>query len=236
MRKCILMLLMTVFTACSGDSITVQEIITSSGAVKSSIDRFSYVRENLIDGKPGTSFQFSGAKGGIGEWIEFRLAENSGISAITILNGFQLVDPEFGDLYHLNSRLKKIRVVINNARSFDYDISDTKSLIEIPVEEKNVRIVKIIVLEAYKGSRWSGDLAISEVSFSSRKKQVPVSAVAAGALIVILVLTLIFFRKKIMKIFRRAPGGEENSAGIMVPGREKKPDPVSMKKERSKKK
>lgn len=166
MRLIPALFLCLIITACNANS-AIYEISTSAPAVKSSIDRFTFDKYNLIDGKLKTSFQINTLNSGIGEWISFKLNSPKNIQSISIYNGFQLIDPEFGDLYYLNSRIKRIKVTINNVKSFEYTIPDSKSRFEIPLVEPDVQLVRISILDVYKGSKWGNDLAISDITFNT---------------------------------------------------------------------
>ena len=94
---------------------------------------------------------------------ELKLKRSMDIKGLNIANGFQLVDPEYGDLYFLNSRLRKVRVCLNGGRCNEYFIQDQKTPAYLPIDAKNVETIRIGVLDVYSGSRWANDLAIGEV-------------------------------------------------------------------------
>jgi len=191
MKKTILFLI-TIFavTGCSKTSSFVHEIKSSKPTVKSTSPRFSFDKSHLIDGDIKTSWQIRTAKGGVGEWIELKLKEPMDISEIIISNGFQRKDPEFGDLYFLNSRLRKVYICGDDTKCADFNIIDTKENIHLTVNFSKVMNIKFYIKDIYTGSRWPRDLAVGEIKLV---KKISIMQEIAGILIIAGVLALVMF-------------------------------------------
>lgn len=159
----IFFVILALSVSCSNTRGDVASIVTSSSDVKSFSHKFTFHKSNLVDGDPSTSWQVRTPRNGVGEWIEFKLKRSMNIKGLSFANGFQLVDPEYGDLYFLNSRLRKVRVCLNGGRCNEYFIQDQKTPAYLPIDAKNVENIRIVILDVYSGSRWANDLAVGEI-------------------------------------------------------------------------
>ncbi|PKL40557.1 MAG: hypothetical protein CVV44_02845 [Spirochaetae bacterium HGW-Spirochaetae-1] len=198
MKKIIFFLIaILAITGCSRTSSYIYEIKSSSPTVKSTSPRFSFDKSHLVDGDTKTSWQIRTAKGGVGEWLELKLKEPMDISEIVISNGFQLKDPEFGDLYFLNSRLRKVSICGDDTKCADFNIIDTKENIHLAVNFKKVMDIKIVIKDIYTGSRWPQDLAVGEIKLVKEKSVVEIllSVLAIAGVLA----GLVFFIKSYMK-------------------------------------
>jgi hypothetical protein len=196
MRYNLIILSLFMIVSCGNTNSSIYEISTSSPAVKSNINRFSYDKYNLIDGKSNTSFQLRNSINGIGEWIELKLKNPQYISRIEITNGFQAIDSEFGDLYFLNSRLKSVNITLNNVHTFRYDLPDTKSKVSIPIGESDIQLIRITITDIYSGSKWKNDLAISEISIYSRSYLILIII----PFIIAILVAIFIFRSRIINV------------------------------------
>ncbi len=155
----------------SSDKSVIRVVSVTSSSYQKSSSNFSYLPHNLIDKKLSTSWQ-EGVPGiGFGQWIEFRLNRNSIVGEIRIIGGFQWKTPENGDLYEKNARPIKIKVQYKQRKNDRFPVSkiinleDKKGFQSFPVAGINARYIRLIILEAKKGSYWTNDTAITEVAF-----------------------------------------------------------------------
>ncbi len=163
LRILVAVVVLAVAVSCSNTRGDVASIVTSSPDVKSFSHKFTFHKSNLVDGDPSTSWQVRTPRNGVGEWIELKLKRSMDVKGLSIVNGFQLVDPEYGDLYFLNSRPRKVRVCLNGGRCSEYFIQDQKTSAYLPIDAENVETIRITILDVYSGSRWANDLAIGEI-------------------------------------------------------------------------
>jgi uncharacterized protein YxeA len=201
MKKIIFFLItILAITGCSKTSSFVYEIKSSSPTVKSTSPRFSFDKSHLIDGDTKTSWQIRTAKGGVGEWLELKLREPMDISEIVISNGFQLMDPEYGDLYFLNSRLRKVYICGDDIKCADFNLIDTKDKVRLKVNFSKVMNIKIYIKDVYSGSRWPQDLAVGEIRLVKKISMAEILIVVL-AIAGIMGFLIIFIKSSVRNVF-----------------------------------
>jgi len=193
MKKSIVLTIIVLLCVSCSNSHSIYELKTSSRQLISQLERFSYDKYNLIDNKIYTSWQVRNKNNGIGEWIEIRFNAEQSIDKLKLYNGFQYIDNEFGDLYYLNSRAKRIKVCINGFKCYDQYIPDTKEPVTINIDEPNVKLIKLTILEVYKGSRWDEDLAISEIKIVYNK---PFYLIFMYGIVLLLIIVPCYIKRK----------------------------------------
>ena len=117
---------------------------------------------NVRDNNPTTAWVEGKSDNGVGEWIEFYFDLGKSISSIKIINGYG----KNGAIYQANNRVKRIKISFCDNTSFITELEDGNlepQKVMLP-ETKNVKNVKITILEVYNGTKYN-DTCISEVSF-----------------------------------------------------------------------
>lgn len=153
-----------VSSSCSDFKDNIYIITPSKPDIKSYSHKFNFHKSNLVDGDTTTSWQVRTNSGGIGEWIEIKLKHPMNMRKLVIWNGFQLYDPEYGDLYFLNSRLRVINILVNGQATEQFKLPDTKEPVAFDINYDGAERIRIEVTGIYKGTRWPNDLAISEIA------------------------------------------------------------------------
>ncbi len=124
---------------------------------------YSFVPENVLDSDLATCWQVQ-YQSNVKPWIEIYLKEPIKLYNINIANGFQHYDKHFGDLYFLNSRIKKATVIINDEykNPILLNFKDIKGFDSFNTEQKNVKKIKMIIDEVNNGSKWK-DISVSDI-------------------------------------------------------------------------
>ena len=115
-----------------------------------------------FDGDQRTAWNESGPGPGRGEWIEADFGEPVRIRRLTITTGWDFPSPRHGDLFPLNSHLRRARVTFDGGSARDESVGDDQRTLVINVDVV-ARVVRLRAIDVYPGTRWS-DLCISEFS------------------------------------------------------------------------
>lgn len=126
-------------------------------------EEYTFGSNNLIDGDPRSSWQPVQTGKGPGEWFMLKLSKARTIAGIEIWNGFQRQD-RLGELYHLNSRIKRATLELSDGAKQPLEFEDVaeKSTFLLTAPHVGITWVKVTVHTVYTGDRWD-DLAVSEV-------------------------------------------------------------------------
>jgi len=118
-----------------------------------------YGVENLLDGSNEWSFQPKQQYGG---WFILKFF-HKGKYEISIINGFNWNQTEFGDLYFLNNRITKVKVDYGDylEKSEEVSLEDNNRTFQSLGKYKS-EIIRVTVTGIVPGSRWQ-DTVISEI-------------------------------------------------------------------------
>lgn len=134
--------------------------------------KYSYPPENLLDGKPSTCWTPALVRdavgNGIGDYVDFYFEYAAAVNGISIMNGYG----KSKDIYFANSRPSQIEISFLYVGK-DYftdavyaDLPDKYSTnyqaYSIPVRE-DVEAVRVKIMSVYGGTKYKGDVCISEV-------------------------------------------------------------------------
>lgn len=137
----------------------------ASSQLETTVSDYSPMR--MFDGNWRTAW-IEGLEGdGIGEWIEVEFSEAMHIKKIFVLTGFHKTHADFGDLFTLNSRLKKVVIEFDEGQEIEVNFLDTKEPQMIDLGDGVVSSTfRLTIKEAYSGAEWD-DLCISEIMFET---------------------------------------------------------------------
>ena len=103
------------------------EKVQASSTIKP-FGKYNFYPSNLIDGDNSTSWQESKEGKKEGQWVKFIFKNPIDLYGFDIVNGFQLVDEKYGDLYYKNSRLKVAKITVNDSKTGKtIELDDTKN-------------------------------------------------------------------------------------------------------------
>jgi hypothetical protein len=123
---------------------------------------YTFEPSNLTDGKLDTSWQPRSTSGGVGEWFQLDFDGYVRLSRCSVGNGLQLVDA-LGDLFLLNNRLKKARLIFSDGVEQPITFDPTqRGQVRFDVPAVRTKSVRLVVDEIEPGSKFK-DLAVSEI-------------------------------------------------------------------------
>ena len=125
--------------------------------------QYTFVAPNLIDDNLWTSWQpVTKPAGGVNEWVKMSFSSPQNLSGFEFSNGFRRIDEMFGDLYHMNNRMKTATLEFSDGTKMPVEFEDnaTENTVVLPAPKK-CTWVKLTVNSVYKGTKWN-DLAVSE--------------------------------------------------------------------------
>ncbi|MBS0618733.1 MAG: hypothetical protein JSR44_11130 [Spirochaetes bacterium] len=126
---------------------------------------YSHEAAKAFDGYRASAWG-EGAKGdGIGESIAATFDGTVKIKSIGIINGFTDTHATFGNLYPLNNRVKKAKLIFDDGEEtlvFE-DGKESEQTIKL-ASAHSTKSAKLVILEVYKGAKWD-DTLVSELAF-----------------------------------------------------------------------
>ena len=121
-------------------------------AVSSTVANRAIVPAHLVDGDLATAW--NSRTGELqGAWIGARVPGDARVTAIRMTVGFTKVDPKLGDLFTMNPRIRKVRVLRNGAAIAERALDPTlRTLQDIPIDQPGGEY-KIEVVDVMPGTR-----------------------------------------------------------------------------------
>jgi hypothetical protein len=144
------------------------------------IEATSYLFENenlilhpykLYDQNKNTSYSEAIFGDGINSEIKFYFNDYITLTRIKLFNGYL----EKEKYFKLNNRIKKIKIIgYDNTKIVEEEIieledTDIKQIINLKNNIVNINIIKVLILEVYKGSKYN-DTCLSEINFFGNSK------------------------------------------------------------------
>lgn len=126
--------------------------------------QYSFGAGNLVDDNLWTSWQpVTKPGGGVGEWVNMTFATPQSLTGLEISNGFRRIDDKFGDLYHMNNRIKTATLECSDGTRLPIELADepVERTVSLPAPIR-CSWVKLTVDSVYRGTKWN-DLAVSEL-------------------------------------------------------------------------
>lgn len=149
----------------------VAEVHASSAAKDASGYKFGAA--SVVDGDLTTSWQPAAGKAGDPPpWIELELVEEQDIAVVRIANGFQRKDGN-GDMFAMNARAAEATLTFSDGETEKVTFADERGWISIRIRPHRTKSVKITITALHAGSKWPGDVALSEVQLLVKPLEVP---------------------------------------------------------------
>ncbi|MEI8255596.1 MAG: protein kinase [Deltaproteobacteria bacterium] len=123
-----------------------------------------------FDSNPATAWNENAPGPGTGEWIQADLGAPARIRQVRLSTGWDYVSPRSGDLFALNSHLRRVRLTFDGANPEVRDIASDEREITIDGRGRVARIVRIEALDVYPGARWA-DLCLSDVAIEGEAER-----------------------------------------------------------------
>jgi hypothetical protein len=135
----------------------------TSVAVSSTVANRAILPAHLIDGDLGTAW--NSRTGDLqGAWIGARVPADARVAKIRMTVGFTKVDPKLGDLFTMNPRIRKVRVLRDGATVIEQTLDPAlRTLQDIPIDQPGGEY-KIVVVDIVPGTRSSWrEISVSEL-------------------------------------------------------------------------
>ncbi len=144
-------------------SVNLLTAVPSTVAVSSTVDNVRILPGHLVDGKLDTAWN-SRTNQLVGAWIGFRVPADAHVDLIKLTVGFTKKDAKLGDLFTMNPRIKRVRVLRDGKSVIEKALDpELRTLQEIPINGVGGDY-KIEVLEIVAGSKktWR-EISVSEL-------------------------------------------------------------------------
>ncbi len=141
------------------------KVILRASSMLPDAEGYSFTPNMAMDGKMATAWQEGKDGDGHGEWIELEFPDSKA-RGISLVNGFVHTDAKLGDLYALNSRVKRVKVVLDGNEMGEVDLLDEVKDLQSVLKSggKAFKTVRLVIADTFSGSKWS-DTSISEIAF-----------------------------------------------------------------------
>jgi hypothetical protein len=132
-------------------------------AVSSTVANASIVPEHLVDGKLSTAWNSQTGEL-VGAWIAVRVPADARVKTIKLTAGFTQKDKKLGDLFTLNPRIKKVRVMQGGKTIVEKALDiENRGLQEIPVDLAGGDFeIRVLEIEPGKKKTWR-ETCVSEL-------------------------------------------------------------------------
>src|SRR4051812_28926948 len=104
------LILLACASVAHADDVNLVVSVPTTIAVSSTVDNRTILPDHLVDGKLDTAWN-SRTNQLIGAWVGVRLPADVHVDSIKLTAGFTKKDKRYGDLFTMNPRIKKVRVL-----------------------------------------------------------------------------------------------------------------------------
>lgn len=125
--------------------------------------RRQHAPERAFDGDPATAWNENESGPGDGSWIAATFSGVVTVRRVTLTTGFDASSPRHGDLFPLNSHLRRVRISFDGGHAVERDVAEDQRALVLDGLNVRTRTLRIEALSVWPGSRWA-DLCISEVN------------------------------------------------------------------------
>lgn len=124
--------------------------------------RNQHAPARAFDGDPTTAWNENEPGPGDGSWIEATFPAAVLVERIQITTGWDSRSARHGDLFPLNSHLRRVRVSFDGGHRVERDIGEDERLLVLENLHVRARTIRIDALSVWPGTHWA-DLCVSEV-------------------------------------------------------------------------
>ncbi len=125
--------------------------------------RNQHAPERAFDGDLATAWNENESGPGDGAWIEATLSGGVTVRRVTLTAGYDSVSPRHGDLFGLNSHLRRVRISFDGAHAVERDVAEDQRALVVDGLNVQTHSLRIEAVSVWAGTRWA-DLCISEVT------------------------------------------------------------------------
>lgn len=125
--------------------------------------RSQHAPERAFDGDPATAWNENERGPGDGAWIAATFSDEVTVRRVTLTTGYDSVSPRHGDLFPLNSHLRRVRISFDGHDAIERDVGEGQRTLVLDGLDVRTRTLRIEAVSVWAGTRWA-DLCISEVT------------------------------------------------------------------------
>lgn len=125
--------------------------------------RSQHAPERAFDGDLSTAWNENERGPGDGTWIEATFSGEVTVRRVTLTTGYDSISQRHGDLFGLNSHLRRVRVSFDGGHAVERDVGEDQRTLVLDGLDVRTRTLRIEAISVWAGTRWA-DLCISEVT------------------------------------------------------------------------
>ncbi len=121
--------------------------------------------ERAFDGDPATAWNESEHGPGDGSWIAAAFPSMVMVERVQFATGHDFHAPRYGDVFPLNSHLRRVRVTFDGGHAIERDVAADERVVVLEGLHARARAVRIEALSVWPGTRWA-TFCISEIAIA----------------------------------------------------------------------
>lgn len=125
--------------------------------------RSQHAPERAFDGDPATAWNENESGPGDGSWIGATFSGEVTVRRVTLTTGYDSISQRHGDLFGLNSHLRRVRISFDGGHAVERDVGEDQRTLVLDGLDVRTRTLRIEAISVWAGTRWA-DLCISEVT------------------------------------------------------------------------
>lgn len=119
--------------------------------------------ERAFDGDPATAWNENESGPGDGSWIAATFSDTVTVTRITLTTGYDSNSRRHGDLFPLNSHLRRVLISFDGGHTIARDVAEDQRVLVLDNLRVRARMVRFDAIYVWPGTRWE-DLCLSEVT------------------------------------------------------------------------
>ncbi len=125
--------------------------------------RNQHAPDRAFDGDPATAWNENERGPGDGAWIAATFSNPVNVRRVRITTGYDYISQRHGDLFAMNSHLRRVRVTFDGGQAVVRDVAEDQRELVLDGLHARAREIRIEAQRVWPGTRWS-DLCLSEVT------------------------------------------------------------------------
>lgn len=125
--------------------------------------RNQHTPERAFDGDPATAWNENDRGPGDGAWIEATFSGRVTVRRVTLTTGYDSISPRHGDLFPLNSHLRRVRISFDGGHVVEREVGEAQRTLVLDGLETHTHALRIEAVRVWAGTRWA-DFCISEIT------------------------------------------------------------------------
>jgi len=118
-----------------------------------------------FDGDPAIAWNESEHRPGDGSWIAAAFPTTVTVERLEFATGHDFNAPRYGDVFPLNSHLRRVRVTFDGGHAIERDVAADERVVVLEGLHTRARALRIEALSVWPGTRWA-TFCISEIAIA----------------------------------------------------------------------